>query len=125
MATTGTNIHPDTNKCASLRLLQKKRELREVQELLEAERVAFVRKREELNRIESELHEKHSDLLRSKEKASQHLLQNDLKRTRAEERCAKEKQLCQELDSDFARLNEQEAEIETRRRDRNVLICKI
>jgi len=56
------------------------------------------------------------DLMRSKEKASRHLDQNEQKRLRAEERCAKENQLCQKLDSDLAllqqRLNDKKAEVE-------------
>ena len=59
MATPGTNIDdPNPNKCASLRLLQRKRELRELQELLEAERASFEVKKEGLSRIESALDEK-------------------------------------------------------------------
>ena len=120
MATPSTNIDdPKPNKCASLRLLQRKRELRELQELLEAEREIFKLKKEELSRIESALDEKNHDLMRSKEKASRHLDQNEQKRLRAEERCAKENQLCQKLDSDLAslqqRLNEKKAEAEASR----------
>jgi len=120
MTTPGTNIDdPNPNKCASLRLLQRKRELRELQELLEAERASFEVKKEELSRIESALDEKNHDLMRSKEKASRHLDQNEQKRLRAEERCAKENQLCQKLDSDLAllrqRLNEKKAEVEAAR----------
>ena len=120
MATPGTNIdNPKPNKGASLRLLQRKRELRELQELLEAERDIFKLKKEELSRIESALDEKNHDLMRSKEKASRHLGQNEQKRLRAEERCAKENQLCQKLDSDLAllqqRLNEKKAEVEASR----------
>ena len=67
MATTGA---ANTNKCASLRLLEKKRELRDAQELLEAERTRFTQKKEELNHIESELNTKFNDLRQSKEKAN-------------------------------------------------------
>lgn len=97
----------DTNKCASLRLLEKKRELRDAQELLEAERASFTRKREELNHIESELNKKYNDLRQSKEKANQHMLQNNLKQERAEGRSAKEEHLCRELDSEMEVLQQQ------------------
>ena len=101
MATVGTK------KCPSLRLLEKKTELRGVQELLEAERASFIRKKEELNRIESELHKKYNDLRQSKEKANQHMLQNNLKLTRAKERYRKEEQFCREIDSEMEVLKQQ------------------
>ena len=107
MATDDTNKLTDdgtsTNKCASLRLLQKRRELRDAQELLRELRDAVAQRQEEFKLIESELHETYND---SKEKAKQHMLQNDLKRTRAKERCGKEEQLCRELDKDMAVLQE-------------------
>ena len=103
MATAGV---ADTNKCASLRLLEKKRELRDSQELLKAEREGFSRKKEELNRIELELNEKYSDLRQSKEKANQHMIQNNLKQGRAQERREKEEQLCRELDSEMKLLQQ-------------------
>ena len=104
MATTGA---ANTNKCASLRLLEKKRELRDAQELLEAERTRFNQKKEELNHIELELEKKYNDLRQSKEKANQHMIQNNRKQKRAEEQSAEEEQLCRELDSEMEVLQQQ------------------
>ena len=104
MATTGAI---DTNKCASLRLLEKKRELRGAQELLQSERANFARKREEWNHTESELYQKYNDLQQCKENANQHMLQNSLKQERAETQFAKEEQLCRELDSETEVLQQQ------------------
>jgi len=104
MATAGA---ANTNKCASLRLLEKKRELRDAQELLEAERESFSRKKEELNHIKSGLDQKSSDLRQSKEKANQHMIQNKLKQERAQEQSEKEEQLCRELDSEMEVLQQQ------------------
>ena len=104
MATAGA---ANANKCASLRLLEKKRELRDAQELLEAERTRFTQKKGELNRIELELEKKYNDLRQSKEKANQHMIQNNRKQKRAEEQSAEEEQLCRELDSEMEVLQQQ------------------
>ena len=104
MATTGA---ANANKCASLRLLEKKRELRDAQELLEAERTRFNQKKEELNHIELELEKKYNDLRQSKEKANQHMIQNNRKQKRAEAQSAEEEQLCRELDSEMEVLQQQ------------------
>ena len=106
MATTGA-ANTCTNKCAWLRLLEKKRELRDAQELLEAERESFSRKKEELDHIKSGLDQKCSDLRQSKEKANQHMIQNKLKQKRAQEQSEKEEQLCRELDSEMEVLQQQ------------------
>ena len=94
-------------KCPSLRLLEKKRELRGVQELLEAERASFIQKKEDLNRIESGLHKKYNAFQQSEEKANKHVLQNNLKLTRAKERYRKEEQFCREIDSEMEVLKQQ------------------
>lgn len=92
--------------CTASRILEKRRQLSEVHDALEAQKDEFARKIDAFRRREDALRKKDLRLQDSLIKFNKFLQENENKRTRALKRCADECKVCEEKDREIVQLQE-------------------
>lgn len=98
------------------RLLEKRRQMFEVQEALEQQKQEFFKKEEVFKRREEGLKKKDLDLQESLIRFSKFLQENDSKRTRAEKKAADEIKLRLAKEAEIVQLNATHAELKNEKR---------
>lgn len=106
------------------RLLEKRRQMFEVQEALEQQKREFFRKEEVFKRREEGLKKKDLDLQESLIRFSKFLQENDSKRTRAEKKAADEIKLRLQKEAEIETLNTSVASLQMERKTSSELVEK-
>eukprot|EP00241_Pyramimonas_parkeae_P007189 CAMPEP_0114260016 /NCGR_PEP_ID=MMETSP0058-20121206/20221_1 /TAXON_ID=36894 /ORGANISM="Pyramimonas parkeae, CCMP726" /LENGTH=304 /DNA_ID=CAMNT_0001375141 /DNA_START=316 /DNA_END=1230 /DNA_ORIENTATION=+ len=106
------------------RLLEKRRQMFEVQEALEQQKQEFFKKEEVFKRREEGLKKKDLDLQESLIRFSKFLQENDSKRTRAEKKAADEIKLRHQKEAEIVQLNATHADLKQEKRTTSEVVEK-
>eukprot|EP00238_Polyblepharides_amylifera_P008281 CAMPEP_0196588150 /NCGR_PEP_ID=MMETSP1081-20130531/59712_1 /TAXON_ID=36882 /ORGANISM="Pyramimonas amylifera, Strain CCMP720" /LENGTH=286 /DNA_ID=CAMNT_0041910571 /DNA_START=201 /DNA_END=1058 /DNA_ORIENTATION=- len=106
------------------RLLEKRRQMFEVQEALEQQKQEFFRKEEVFKRREEGLKKKDLELQESLIRFSKFLQENDSKRTRAEKKAADEIKLRHQKEAEIEQLNAAHAEEKLKKKNTSDVVEK-